>query len=138
MSTTQSEENEDFDFNDDDDRTGWDDDEIPGETDIAIKSAMDDIDDNERWECPMCKITLNVRLTMDEYNLKCFKCNESRYIPDETETISSTKWKTPSNFIWICEHCTYQNKDIHAQNCKMCNLPRIDLMIVYFQFIISG
>lgn len=77
-------------------------------------------EENKCWKCPNCEIVLNVKLTMTEYDMVCFKCSKI-YIPNQTDIIYSTKWKTPKDFAWICSNCTFQNTNIYALECEFCD-----------------
>ena len=87
----------------------------------------------------------NVRLTIDKYKIKCFKCKQSNYIPDQTPAFNAPKWDTPNldqNLshaecrelhtekdqdmpFWICQEVNL-NLLIECTKCKMLRNGQIE------------
>lgn len=70
------------------------------------------------WRCKICNFILNVKATRDHYNNVCFRCNQSKFEMDETETFWHKYWKEPNDFHWLCFECKNLNTNVKSHWCS--------------------
>eukprot|EP01084_Bolivina_argentea_P187220 322541_1 len=139
---------DDFDCNSNDDN--WDDDlNIMDDTDRILELSRQNSVEREDyacWQCMKCYNINNVKLTIEKENMKCCGCNNSCYIPDETDTFQSNKWHSYNDYLlrvkasisnnqmylnniasnvkinkifeWICTNCNA--KSTQEKECSVC------------------
>eukprot|EP01084_Bolivina_argentea_P058537 106886_1 len=140
MSLVCMDNGEDFDYNSDGD-CNWDDEDldIVKTDDNILKSSRQDYR-YKCWKCAKCENINNVKLAAEKEDMRCCGCNQTYYIPDETNTFQCSKWHNHSDYllrigvlkqspVWICNQCTFQNKTIDSKQCEMCQSNRNSLTI---------
>ena len=116
---TFTDEDDEFEF-DDGDEGDW------GELEEydEAKENMDKIDDkmetNKCWKCKNCDTINNIKVTLETNDMTCCKCHKDQYIPDQTQIIVSTKWKTKSDFEWHCLDCNFTHNPNNTNYCEKC------------------